>query len=364
MTSAPDSTCCFTRPAGRRVDEPSATPAAAPAAGLHLENLKVLLVEDNLVNQLYAQAILHKHACETTIADNGIIAVECWRSARFDLILMDCHMPEMDGFESTRAIRAQEQSAGGSRTPIVGITASALPIDREACLAAGMDDVLVKPFSPQEFVDVIARWCKPVPSANLQPATRSTVCAPRKHDLLSVLLGFQQLSRRFVDAEMGTDDFLFEACRAVAQAMGCHDVVISTFCEVDDRLALRPLASYDMRCNALSEDLRPRFGRTADWRTLIEDGYRLPGEDLQTSRSLGEDESRGMLEVTYGMNAEPIGVLACGRHASGGAWTHEQVQLLRRIASRVGVALQRATGSVASSHEPGRERVLREQPVN
>ena len=165
-------TCCFTKPASPRVDEPTATPAAAPAAGLPLENLKVLLVEDNLVNQLYAQAILHKHECETTVADNGIIAVECWRSARFDLILMDCHMPEMDGFEATRAIRAHEQSAGGSPTPIVGITASALPSDREACLAAGMDDVLVKPFSPQEFVDAIARWCKPVPSEDLQPTTR------------------------------------------------------------------------------------------------------------------------------------------------------------------------------------------------
>jgi hypothetical protein len=162
---------------------------------------------------------------------------------------------------------------------------------------------------------------------------------------------------------MSTDDFLLETCGAVAQAMGCHDVVISTFCEVDDRLALRPLASYDMRGNALSDDLPPRPGRTADWRRLIEDGYRLPSADPQTSHSLGEHESLGMLEVTYGANAEPIGVLACGRHSSGGAWTHEQVQLLRRIASRVGVALQRAAGSAASS-EPRHPLVLREQPVS
>jgi CheY-like chemotaxis protein/nitrogen-specific signal transduction histidine kinase len=357
-------TCCFTRPAGQRVDEPSATPAAAPAAGLHLESLKVLLVEDNLVNQLYAQAILHKHACETTIADNGIIAVECWRSARFDLILMDCHMPEMDGFEATRAIRALERSAGGSPTPIIGITASALPSDREACLAAGMDDVLVKPFAPQEFVDVMACWCKPVSSGAMQPATKATTGAPRRHDLLSVLLGFQQLSRRFVDGEMNTDDFLLEACRAVAHAMGCHDVVISTFSEVDDRLALCPLASYGTRCNALSENLRPRLDRAADWLRLIEDGYRLPAEDLQTSHSPGEDKSRGMLEVTCAVNAEPIGVLACGRHVSGGAWTHEQVQLLRRIASRIGVALLRAMGSAVSGRGPGRTRGLRESPAS
>src|SRR6202008_1233427 len=133
-------TCCLANPEG----EPGADTEAVPEAHLHLVNRKVLLVEDNPVNQLYAQAILDKHSCETTIADNGVIAVECWRSARFDLILMDCHMPEMDGFESARAIRTEERSAGRRPTPIIGITASALPSDREACLAAGMDDVLVK----------------------------------------------------------------------------------------------------------------------------------------------------------------------------------------------------------------------------
>ena len=80
---------------------------------------------------------------------------------------------------------------------------------------------------------------------------------------MGVLLGFQQLGRRFVDGEMGTDDFLLETCRRIADAMSCHDVVIWTFSEMDERLALCPLACYDVQCDALSDDIEPRLGRTA-----------------------------------------------------------------------------------------------------
>jgi CheY-like chemotaxis protein/anti-sigma regulatory factor (Ser/Thr protein kinase) len=359
-------TCRLAKPEGL----PNGKADAAPATGVDLENRKVLLVEDNPVNQIYAQAILDRHLCETTVADNGVIALECWRSAAFDLILMDCHMPEMDGFEAARAIRAQEQSARGRPTPIIGITASALPADREACLAAGMDDVLVKPFGPKEFVDMMTRWCEPAPGSESKPATAdpgagstafgvrasgSAQATPRRHDLLGVLLGFQQLGRRFVDGEMSTDDFLLGACRRIAEAMGCHDVAIWTFAEVDDRPALSPLACYELQRDTLRADVRPRLGRTAAWRRLIEDGYQLPGDDPQAG---------DMLEVVYAVNAEPLGVLACGRHMNGGAWTHEQVQLLRRIASRIGVALLRAMDSAVSSRRrPGQLLVLAQRPV-
>jgi CheY-like chemotaxis protein len=268
-------------------------------------------------------------------------------------------MPEMDGFESARAIRAAEQSAGGRPTPIIGITASALPSDREACLAAGMDDVLVKPFGPQEFVDVMARWCKPAPGSALRQTVpgseprslHSMAGAPRRHDLLGTLLAFQQLGRRFIDGEMGTQDFLLETCRRIAEAMGCHDVIISTFSELGGRPTLRPLAHYDAPCDALDDDIPPQPGQVADWRRLIEDGYQLPAQDAQASGSPGS-AARGMLEVTYAVNAEPLGVVACGRHVNGGPWSHEQVQLLRRIASRLGVALLRTTSSAVSGRRP------------
>jgi len=361
-------TCCLADPEGG----PNVKPEVMQAAGLNLGNRKVLLVEDNLVNQLYAQAILDKHSCETTIADNGLIGVECWRSARFDLILMDCHMPEMDGFESTRAIRSEERSGGRPPTPIIGITASALSSDREACLAAGMDDVLVKPFGPQEFVDVMVRWCKAAPESLRLPApcaqrggptlsdgqakpSQPAPGTPRNHDLLAVLLGFQQLGRRFVDGEMGTKGFLLETCQRVADAMSCHDVAIWTFSEkVDDRLALCSLARYDAQSNALDEDVEQRFDGATDWRQLIDDGYQLPDTGLG-------GEGYGMLEVTYAVNAEPLGTIACGRHVNGGAWTHEQVQLLRRIASRIGVGLLRAS-AVGSRRQLG-QLVLAERPI-
>jgi CheY-like chemotaxis protein/two-component sensor histidine kinase len=368
-------TCCLASPEGQA----SPRPELVPGAGLHFGDRKVLLVEDNLVNQLYAQAILDKHSCETTIADNGVIGVESWRSARFDLILMDCHMPEMDGFEATRAIRAEELSIGRPATPIIGITASALAADREACLAAGMDDVLVKPFGPQEFTDVMARWCKAAPASPLRRAAsdqggaptvsdaqakppQATPDTPRKHDLLAVLLGFQQLSRRFVDGEMATETFLLEACRRIAEAMGCHDVVIWTFSEkVDDHHpALRSLARYDAQSNALDDDVQQRLGGATGWRQLIEDGYQLPDTGPQTSGSLGS-EGCGMLEVSYAVNAVPLGTIACGRHVNGGAWTHEQVQLLRRIASRIGVGMLRAS-AVGSRRQLG-QLVLAERPT-
>jgi GAF domain-containing protein len=228
----------------------------------------------------------------------------------------------------------------------------------------------------------MARWCKAVPGSEPRLAgndqgegptasnagartPKSAAGIPRRHDLLGVLLGFQQLGRRFVDGEMDTDDFLLETCRRIAEAMSCHDVVIWTFSErVDDRLALCPLARYDAQCDALGEDIQPCFGRTTNWHQLIEDGYQLPSAGPQAGSLLGA-EACGMLEVTYGVNAEPLGILACGRHVNGGPWTHEQVQLLRRIASRIGVALLRATASAVSSRRrPGQLLVLAERPID
>jgi len=351
------STFTFTCRLANPQHKPDRKPDTEPHGGRGLANRRVLLVEDNPVNQLYAQAILNKHACDTTIADNGAIAVECWRSTAFDLILMDCHMPEMDGFESARAIRAAERSAGRQTIPIIGITASVLAADRDACLAAGMDDVLVKPFGPQEFVDMMSRWCRP-PDGESPPAPHSwtqgtqaaTAHGASKRDLLGVLLAFQQLGRRFVDGEMSTHDFLLETCRRVADAMSCHDVAIWTFSAAEGP-ALWPLACYESQCNALINAVEPRPIATRDWRRLVEDGFRLPAEESR-SRPATQPLDRGMLEVMYAVNAEPLGVLACGRQVNGGAWTHEQVQLLRRIASRLGVALLRAMGSSMRTREP------------
>ncbi|MCP5169372.1 MAG: response regulator [Hahellaceae bacterium] len=107
----------------------------------------VLLVEDNPINQKVAQRMLEKLGCSVVTAINGQDAVARCESTSFDLILMDCVMPVMDGYEATEQIRVQEQRQGRSRTPIIALTANAMEMDRDRCIAAGMDDHISKPVS-------------------------------------------------------------------------------------------------------------------------------------------------------------------------------------------------------------------------
>jgi CheY-like chemotaxis protein len=121
-------------------------------------NLDVLLVEDNIVNQEVAKAMLAMLGCKTTSAVNGKEAVELLvhQQKRFDVVLMDCQMPEMDGFTATRAIREYERSAGQPTHSIIALTANALTGDRERCLEAGMNDYLPKPFTMPALRKIIA----------------------------------------------------------------------------------------------------------------------------------------------------------------------------------------------------------------
>ena len=123
--------------------------------------LRVLLAEDNSINQDVTIGMLELLGCDCVIAENGRRAVELLSgSQRFDLVLMDCQMPEMDGFEATRLVRSIE-AASGRRTPIVAVTANAMVGDREQCLAAGMDDFLSKPFQLRELADAVQLWTHP-----------------------------------------------------------------------------------------------------------------------------------------------------------------------------------------------------------
>ena len=127
----------------------------------------VLLVEDNPVNQEVATEMARSLGCEVDVAEDGARALEILGNARYDAILMDCQMPRMDGFAATRAIRLAEQ--GGARTPIVALTANAMEGDREACLAAGMDDYLPKPFDRDQLGTVLARWLPKTPAGADEP---------------------------------------------------------------------------------------------------------------------------------------------------------------------------------------------------
>jgi PAS domain S-box-containing protein len=128
------------------------------SAACSLENLRyrVLVAEDNVVNQKVAASILRKYGCRLDLAATGREAVEMWEKEPYDLIFMDCHMPEMDGYEATAEIRRRE--AGQSHTPIVAMTANTMHGDREECLAAGMDDHIGKPISLQNLLNALVRW--------------------------------------------------------------------------------------------------------------------------------------------------------------------------------------------------------------
>jgi CheY-like chemotaxis protein len=123
----------------------------------------ILVVEDNTGNQFSLKAVLSHFGYSTQVASNGEEALEACAHDSFELILMDCLMPILDGYQTTQQIR--EIESGLSRhTPIVGVTACALEGDREKCLAAGMDDYIAKPLSLEEFKRVIGRWL-PAPAA-------------------------------------------------------------------------------------------------------------------------------------------------------------------------------------------------------
>jgi CheY-like chemotaxis protein len=119
---------------------------------------RVLVAEDNVVNQKIAIHLLEKFGCRVDVAANGREAVEMAMSFPYDLIFMDCRMPEMDGFTATREIRAQQ--ANGHRTPIVAMTAHAIKGASEECLDAGMDAYIAKPVKPAEIEHALALWTR------------------------------------------------------------------------------------------------------------------------------------------------------------------------------------------------------------
>ena len=131
--------------------------------------IRVLVAEDTEVNRLLVRILLNKRGCVVDETENGMLALEALERHRYDLVLMDCMMPVMDGYEATQRLRAREALAGGARIPVIALTASAIEGDRERCLAVGMDDYLTKPFTAAQFTLMIDRWIGVRP-ASVEPS--------------------------------------------------------------------------------------------------------------------------------------------------------------------------------------------------
>ena len=146
--------------------------AALPQPVVVQENrqARILLAEDNSTSQTVAAAMLKKLGHKAHLVTNGVEALQALRDADYDLVFMDCGMPEMDGYEATRRIRGQEAGTRNPNIPIIAITADAMTGDREKCLQAGMDDYLAKPVDPRQLADILQKWLnRPANSGQVKP---------------------------------------------------------------------------------------------------------------------------------------------------------------------------------------------------
>jgi signal transduction histidine kinase/CheY-like chemotaxis protein len=158
-SSAPDAgtTMEFVVPWRALVDPQPASLRASSRAPSGLPSGRVLVVEDNEVNQQVILAMLSRLGCDADVASNGLAALAALEAGRYDVVLLDCRMPEMDGYEVATRVRAREAELGG-RTPIIAMTASAFEEDRRRCLEIGMDDFLPKPARLAEVRKILTRW--------------------------------------------------------------------------------------------------------------------------------------------------------------------------------------------------------------
>ncbi len=204
-----------------------APPEETAGAVLHL-----LVVEDNAINQEVAARLLEGQGHRVAVAAGGRAAIDAVTATRFAAVLMDCQMPTMDGYQTTRAIRALEGS--DRHTPIIAMTSSAMAIDRERCLAAGMDDYITKPLQPDELAAVVARWAGAHGSDDRdrpQPVTQAT---HQGRDAPTGLLdpvmiaALHELDRRGGGMSQLVESFLSDASAALEElhdALAAEDAV-------------------------------------------------------------------------------------------------------------------------------------------
>jgi len=183
-TPGQGSTFWFTYPLMEQASPASDTPPASPESGQtpeaapavdHIPGLRVLVVDDVLTNQIFITALLDQFGCPFDVVANGRDAIEHFRTRPYDMILMDCHMPVVDGFQATMAIRKLEKESGAAQPiPIIALTASALKKDHDRCFESGMDAFLTKPFRAADLRQAMERWRRSPAAAQLTASSPVT----------------------------------------------------------------------------------------------------------------------------------------------------------------------------------------------
>ena len=209
------------------IPEHSAQPESAPEGNqAPAQCLRVLVAEDNATNQKLIKALLKQRGHKVTLVPDGQQAVQRVTKQKFDVVLMDVQMPVMSGLEATTAIRRHERGTG-RHTPILALTASAMPGDREACMAAGMDGYVSKPLRPDELFSTIDHLCGMAGASEpgSEPAAPSAPPPPRTIDLDALLAGFggnRRLVNEVVDVFLEDGPKMLERIKTAARA---HDAV-------------------------------------------------------------------------------------------------------------------------------------------
>jgi len=257
----------------------AASPEPEPQQTQPARQLRVLVAEDNPTNQEVSLAILHKLGYETELAANGELAIRALQAQDFDLVLMDCEMPTMDGYEATKRIRAGQDGVRNRDIPIVALTASAMSADRDRCFRAGMSDYISKPVDPQQLATILARWTAPSKAATAKPQASLPVATGipvfDETELLERLMGDRKLARRLVDsfvhdvpAKLANLDDLVHAAdsasiRAVAHALKGAAANLSARALKELAMQLQQAATVNdlQRCAVLVSSMQTDFKR-------------------------------------------------------------------------------------------------------
>ena len=216
---------------------------------------RILLAEDNPVNQKVARMVLEKLGLEVTVVNNGREAVTAWRAAKYDLVLMDCQMPELDGYEATREIRRAEQtktyvSRQIKSIPIVALTAHAMKGDDEKCREAGMTDYLTKPLDRIKLQACLERHLgklgeSPAPGSEAPPEAPPAAAPVDWSAFLKSMDGDESLARELVDLFIESGD---ETLAAILNALGAHD-----YAAVSEQAHSLKGASANLRATATAQ---------------------------------------------------------------------------------------------------------------